>query len=151
MSIIFKYPVLLVSVFIVSMFIIDITGIGYEIKLPGDYILSIATFMIGILIIATGGYTFKRVNTTLNPSTPEKTTQLVTTGIYNYSRNPMYVGFFTWLVAVIILIGNMINLLLLPLYILLVNKLYILPEESALEKLFPDSFLEYKKTVRRWL
>ncbi len=83
--------------------------------------------------------------------TPEKTTQLVMTGVYNYSRNPMYIGFLFWLIACAIFLGNAVNILLLPSYMILVNNLYILPEEKILDNIFGDEFTEYKKNVRRWL
>jgi protein-S-isoprenylcysteine O-methyltransferase Ste14 len=63
----------------------------------------------------------------------------------------MYIGYLAWLVAFAIFIANPINLLLLPLYIFLVNCLYIVPEEKALENLFENEFREYKNRVKRWI
>ncbi len=142
---------MLVVVFVALMFILSATKLDYEIEMPGQFILSGAIFVLGLLVIAVGGYSFKKVNTTIDPMTPEQSTQLVTTGIYSYSRNPMYVGFLAWLIAAVIFFGNIVNLLLLPFYILLVNRIYIIPEETALEKLFMKEYSEYSKNVRRWL
>jgi protein-S-isoprenylcysteine O-methyltransferase Ste14 len=148
---IIKLPVLLMALFMGFMFILDSANVGYDVEIPGNGIISLVFVVAGLLIIATGGYLFRSVNTTVNPVTPEQTTQLVTTGVYHYSRNPMYMGFLMWLLAFAIFIGNLINLLLLPLYIQLVNSLYIFPEEMALEKRFGNEFREYRKRVRRWI
>ena len=146
-----KFPIFLVAVFMASMYVIDGLAVVANYRFPYQAIVSLLVFMVGVLIIAIGGYSFRQANTTVNPSTPEQTTQLVKSGLYTYSRNPMYIGFFAWLVAVAIFIGNPINILLLPVYVVLVNRLYIVPEEIALERLFGNDFVEYKDKVRRWL
>lgn len=151
MNKILKLPIMLVMFFVAFMFILDITTLKYTISVPKHIILAITFFVFGFLIIVIGGYSFKIAKTTVNPMTPEKTTQLVIRGIYNYSRNPMYIGFLLWLIACMVYLGNVANLLLLPLYIILVNRFYIVPEEKALEKLFENEFLEYKNNVRRWI
>jgi len=151
MSNIIKLPVIMVAIFMVLMLALDFSGLGHEVELPAYTVVSVAIFILGLLVIAIGGYTFRKVRTTVNPMTPEQSTRLVTTGIYSYSRNPMYIGFLAWLIAFVIFLGNLINILLLPFYILLVNRLYILPEEKALEKIFGNKFRSYKNRVRRWL
>ena len=148
---IIKLPVMLVIIFMLLMFVLDLTALGYKVNIPAYEIISVSVFVLGVIIIAIGGYSFGKAKTTVNPMTPELSTELVTKGIYNYSRNPMYIGFLAWLIAWIVLLGNLINLLFLPIFILLVNRLYILPEEKALEELFKGQFTDYKKKVRRWL
>ena len=148
---ILKLPVFLVAVFMASMYVIDGVAVVAKYSFPYQAVIALLIFMVGILIIAIGGYSFRQANTTVNPATPEKTTQLVKRGLYTHSRNPMYIGFFAWLVAATIFIGNPINILLLPAYVVLVNRLYIVPEEMALERLFGNDFVEYKDKVRRWL
>jgi len=150
-KIITKIPILLVALFVSIMFVIDATNIVDSYHFQYQWIISLALFVAGLLVITVGGLLFKKANTTVNPMTPEKSTQLVTTGIYRYSRNPMYIGFLAWLLAAALFIGNPLGLLLLPPFIWLVNKLYIYPEEKALEKLFGDEFSIYKSEVGRWL
>jgi len=148
---IIKLPVVLVALIMLAMFILGSMSPGYTFALHNAVILSSVMFTFGIFVIVIGGYSFKKVNTTVNPVTPELSTQLVTTGIYKISRNPMYIGFLIWLIACVIFVGSLINLLLLPIFIFLANRLYIFPEEKALEKLFKDQYTEYKNSVRRWL
>ena len=148
---IIKLPILTTAFFIALMFVIDALNIVRSYSFQSGLVISIAISCFGLLIIIVGAHAFKKAQTTVNPINPEKTTKLVITGVYNYSRNPMYVGFFAWLISAVIFIGNPVNLLLLPLYVFLVNKLYIDPEEKALDKLFGHEYAEYKNKVRRWV
>ncbi len=86
---------------------------------------------------------------TLSPADPTK--HLVITGLYNFSRNPMYVG------VIMILIGEAMffqsgNLWV---YLLIVftafNIFIILNEEPRLRKDFKEEYSEYCKKVRRWI
>jgi protein-S-isoprenylcysteine O-methyltransferase Ste14 len=142
---------MLVTIFVVIMFTLEWSKLSYRFNIPHQWLLSIVIFVSGLMIIAIGGFQFRKEKTTVNPINPENTTHLVTTGLYKISRNPMYVGFLAWLLACVIFMGNIVNLLLLPVFIIMVNKLYIQPEEKALERLFGNQFTEYTKRVRRWL
>jgi protein-S-isoprenylcysteine O-methyltransferase Ste14 len=142
-------PVMLVISLGLLMLIVDLAGMGVSIAMPLQIPIAGLIFIVGTAIIAIGGYSFRKANTTVDPTQPEQASQLVTTGIYSVSRNPMYIGFFFWLLACVIIIGNLLNVVSLPIFIGLVNRLYIMPEENALLKLFDREFIEYKKRVRR--
>jgi len=146
-----KLPILLVVIFLLIMFLLDVFEIVYALVIPARLIVSIAFIGLGFCLLIVGGYYFRKAKTTFNPITPEKATCLVTKGIYHYSRNPMYIGFLLWLIAGVIYLSNLLNLFLLPVYILLVNKFYILPEERAMLFLFKDEFTNYTRQVRRWI
>ncbi len=72
-------------------------------------------------------------------------------GIYNISRNPMYVGLLIVYFGITCLIGNWWNIILFPLLFLIVQEYIIKKEESYLERAFGEEYLEYKNKVRRWL
>lgn len=141
----------LVVIFAVIMTVLNLLFPAGKIDIPYRMMVSIMIFSIGLVVIVIGGYRFRKAGTVINPMTPEQSTTLVTTGIYQLSRNPQYVGFLLWLLACVVFIGNVVNVLLLPLYVLLVNGLYIEPEEKALEKIFKSEYVEYKKRARRWI
>ena len=94
---------------------------------------------------------FFRSKTTPNPMKPDNSNKIVTAGLYQFSRNPMYVGLLTALLGYAICLGGMTPFLLLPLFVFLITTQQIIPEEIALERKFGREYLEYKKTVRRWL
>ena len=104
----------------------------------------------GIAIAVAGVIQFRRSHTTVNPMTPERTSALVSSGIYRYTRNPMYVGMLLALLAFSVVLASPASLLILPAFVVYMNRFQIAPEERALAALFGDSFAAYKRDVRRW-
>ena len=82
---------------------------------------------------------------------PEKSSALVCTGIYKYSRNPMYLGMALLLLAWAIYLASAWALLGVLAYVLYITRFQIIPEERVMEKLFGQEYLAYKAKVRRWL
>lgn len=78
-------------------------------------------------------------------------TSLQTNGIYTISRNPMYVGLALIYLGLTFLIGNWWNLILFPLLFLVIQEYVIKSEEKYLARAFGTAYLDYKKTVRRWI
>lgn len=76
---------------------------------------------------------------------------LQTNGIYNISRNPMYVGLAIVYLGITCLIGNWWNIILFPLLFLIIQEYIIKREEKYLERAFGIKYFDYKKSVRRWL
>ncbi len=93
---------------------------------------------------------FSRADTTINPLHPENAENLVTTGAYHYTRNPMYVGLLFLLFGWAILLGSLSPFFLLPIFILILTTQQIIPEEKILEGKFGAEYNAYKSTVRRW-
>jgi len=94
---------------------------------------------------------FRKQQTTIDPRYPHKTSSIVTNGIYNYTRNPMYLGLVLILSATSIYFGARLGLLVVAAFILYMNVFQIMPEEEALEKQFGKTYLSYKARVRRWI
>ena len=106
---------------------------------------------VGLAIVLAGVLTFRRAKTTVNPLTPEATTTMVTSGIYRFTRNPMYLGFLFVLAGWAIYLSNLLAFALLPLFVWYMNRFQILPEERALGAKFSHAFTAYKRSVRRWV
>lgn len=147
----FRLPVMLVLTMSLIMVVVAKLGVGYDLAIKNNKAISAVIFLAGLLVIGIGGYQFRKANTTFDPSKPENTSSLVTHGVYKLSRNPMYVGFFLWLLSVAIYLDDAINAIALIVFILLANRLYIIPEEKALDTLFGAKYTEYKSRVRRWI
>ncbi|WP_218944331.1 methyltransferase family protein [Marinicella rhabdoformis] len=107
--------------------------------------------LLGSLFIATGIYSFRRAKTTVDPTQPENATSMVQSGIYKYTRNPMYVGFLLFLTAFATVLTHALPWLLLPAFVLYMNRFQIKPEEQALLKLFGTEYEVYCQKVRRWI
>jgi protein-S-isoprenylcysteine O-methyltransferase Ste14 len=120
-------------------------------RLPVQNFIAIALALAGAVITILGVMSFARTGTTVNPLTPEASSSLVTSGVYRISRNPMYLGFLFLLLAWGIYLSNGLALLLVPSFVVYMNRFQIAPEESALRSRFGPEFAAYSDQVRRWI
>ena len=151
---VFQLPIMLVVTLIVLMLLLQLAHIGVFVSVSISGLckaIAIGFFVVGAGIIGVAAIAFKKAKTTLNPTTPEQTSQLVSAGIFALSRNPMYIGFLLWVAGGVIYFGNFFNIVWLPVFVVLANKLYIIPEERALMRLFGTSYTQYQQKVGRWL
>jgi protein-S-isoprenylcysteine O-methyltransferase Ste14 len=84
-----------------------------------------------------------------NPWKP--TTEIIERGPFRVSRNPMYLQMVLVCVGFSIILWNVWVLLFTPLCAWSLQRLVIAPEEAYLEGKFGDTYLAYKRRVRRWL
>jgi len=110
-----------------------------------------AILLVGIAFSAAGVLAFRRAQTTLNPTKPEQTSSLVSSGVYRFTRNPMYVGLLCVLVAWAVFLSSAWALLGPVAFVLYIGRFQIEPEERALAKLFGSEYADYQTKVRRWL
>lgn len=143
-------PVALTFMFAALMWFVS-TYSPLAVALPWQGALSLIFCGIGLSIALAGILPFRQAKTTVNPLTPEATTVMVTSGIYRFSRNPMYLGFFLTLVGWATYLSHVLAFALLPLFVLYLNRFQILPEERTLAAKFPHAFATYRNSVRRWL
>jgi protein-S-isoprenylcysteine O-methyltransferase Ste14 len=115
-----------------------------EIRLAGAVV-----FLIGAAIAAWGLWTFRKARTTTVPG--EESSQLVTSGPYRFTRNPMYVGLTVAYIGEAGILRQLAPLLLLPLVIAYLNWIVIPLEESTLGRVFGAQYERYRSRVRRWL
>jgi protein-S-isoprenylcysteine O-methyltransferase Ste14 len=108
-------------------------------------------FVIGASLDVAGLVHFLKAKTTINPLDPDAATALVTGGLYRITRNPMYLGLATLLLAWGIYLANVAALAVLPVFILYINRFQIAPEERALEARFGAEYSQYRARVRRWI
>lgn len=111
------------------------------------YMLIATGFSIDIMAIAS----FRKAKTTINPLSPEKTSKLVVSGIYRFTRNPMYLGMLIILIGCAIWLGSALNVIVLAAFIAYITIFQIKPEEARLEELFGDELSAYMNKVRRWV
>ncbi|EAQ96330.1 methyltransferase family protein [Congregibacter litoralis] len=112
----------------------------------------------GWALIAFGGFclaasvvAFIRAKTTVNPMSPSEANRLVQTGLYRYSRNPMYLAMAAVLVGVAFLLQNVAAFTSPLLFVLAINYLQIIPEEQELARRFGKDFETYRRSTARWI
>ena len=113
--------------------------------------ISLFLLILGLVVFISAVQSFRRHKTTVNPLEPRQASSLVTSGIFKFSRNPMYLGMLIILLSISFkfnLIGGMVTSLFFYIYI---TKFQILPEEAAMNDLFGDEFIDYSKKTRRWI
>ncbi len=92
-----------------------------------------------------------RVGTTVNPLRPGSTTHLVTSGIYRYTRNPMYLGHSVMLLGWAVFLHNAVAFLAVPAFMLYISRFQIQPEERHLAARFPEAYASFCRQAPRWL
>ena len=114
-------------------------------------VVAVAMGIAGVMVTGSALLSFRRARTTVNPMQPSSASSLVTSGIYRYTRNPMYLGMLFVLVGWALYLANVLAFLFLPAFIVYMNRFQIEPEERAMTALFGQEFLEYASRVRRWI
>ena len=102
-------------------------------------------------LMITAAVQFARARTTINPMRPERSSHLVTTGVFAWSRNPIYLADLLVLVAAACWIGNLLAFAGCALFVAWMNRYQISPEEDALAQRFGDPYRRYCQRVRRWI
>ena len=107
--------------------------------------------VVALAFSASGVLAFRRAKTTKNPMKPEAASSLVVTGVYQVTRNPMYVGLAFLLLAWAVFLWSAWALVGPLTFVAYISRFQIAPEERALAKLFGAEYVAYKARVRRWL
>lgn len=107
--------------------------------------------VVGLAGMLSGVLAFRIAKTTVDPLHPERAAQLVVSGIYRRTRNPMYLGMLLLLAAWAVYLGQPLALITLPFWVWFIGRFQIRPEEAALRRLFGSSYVAYCSTVRRWI
>jgi protein-S-isoprenylcysteine O-methyltransferase Ste14 len=95
------------------------------------------------------GLLFRRHKTTAHPYA--EASSLVISGPYRFTRNPMYLGLLLTLIAWGLWLHSLSALLLAPLFVLVINRCNILPEERRLIDGFGEAYKAYQAQTRRWI
>lgn len=120
-------------------------------SLNGSTALAVGLGMMGMSLGVMGVTQFRKAQTTPNPQALEKVSSLVTSGVYQYSRNPMYVGLVLILFSWALYLSHFLAFVLLPIFILYMIRFQIQPEERMLAQKFGKAYQVYKAKVRRWV
>ena len=111
--------------------------------------LGVVLVLAGLALAFMAVRQFSVAHTTLDPHGSVKT--IVTSGVYRFSRNPIYLGFVCALIGLPLALGTYWGAALSPLLAMGLNALVIRHEEAYLEKKFGDEYAGYRSRVRRWL
>ena len=105
----------------------------------------------GAGVALAGVVAFRRLGTTVDPRHPERAATLVVSGVYRWTRNPMYLGFVLFALAPAVGAGSPLAALAPALLWWYLERVQIPLEERALLARFGSSFADYAARVGRWL
>ncbi len=112
-------------------------------------VAGLALVLFGIAVAILVNAEFKRRNTHIEPWKP--TTEIVTTGFYRFSRNPIYLGFCLMDVGLGMYFDSLWMVMAAIPTAAVLFLFVIVKEEAYLEEKFGEEYLKYKNKVRRWL
>jgi protein-S-isoprenylcysteine O-methyltransferase Ste14 len=111
---------------------------------------------LGFLPLATGlgmaiwvNAMFQHAGTTIKPF--EESSALVVGGPFGFSRNPIYLGMVVFLLGIGVLLGSVTPLLVIPIFVLIIDRRIIRAEEVMLARTFGAEYDAYRGRVRRWI
>ena len=105
--------------------------------------------VLGMTLNISADRAFKKTGTTVKPF--EVSTTLVTSGVFRYSRNPMYLGMVMILTGVALLLGALSPFIIIPVFAMTMDRVFIVSEENMLDQRFGSKWKQYKANVRRWI
>ena len=123
---------------------------------PVKRIIPFPSDLLGVLPLALGAAlniiadkAFRAAKTTVKPF--QESAALITDGVYRISRHPMYLGFVLMLLGLAILLGSLTPLWVVPIFAIVMDRVFIVVEERMLAEKFGQAWLDYKAKVRRWV
>lgn len=146
----FPPPLTYLGALLLGIFVGRAMGLpGFGIQSDLRVLVGSAVILIGAIVNFAGAGLFMRRRTAIIPHKPAS--RLVTTGIYQWTRNPMYLGIALLYCALAILFDSILALLLLPFVLLIIQTQVIAKEEAYLERAFGEEYRAYKSRVGRWI
>ena len=121
------------------------------IYLPYKHSISILILLVGTIILINPVFKFIKSKTTVNPVKFVNVNKLVTSGIYKYSRNPMYLGMILIIISTSIFYLNYYSMLTPFIFYFWINRFQIKREEIFLKEKFGKEYLSYISKTRRWI
>lgn len=106
---------------------------------------------LGAVILIASVFKFSQEKTTINPLDPDRASELVVSGLYRFTRNPMYLGLALILLGYTLYLQNLAALAGPMVFLFTMTYLQIKREEAALSKNFGQQYDDYRQQVRRWL
>ena len=144
-------PPVIALIAVITLFIVHWMLPFLSIRIPGQSILGGLLILAGIAVAVVAVRGFFQAETTIRPDEVDKASTLVTSGLYRFTRNPMYLGLALLIAGIGLALGTMFVPIVLAVFVWVITTKQIIPEERALENIFGQDYVSYKNDVRRWI
>ena len=117
---------------------------------PAHRLVALLLLSIAVIIGISAIISFKKHKTTVNPTKPETSSTVVSSGVYAISRNPMYLAMLISLISLAYYLQHVASLPVILIFVAYMTRFQIIPEEKMLTKIFGQQYIDYQVKVRRW-
>jgi len=147
---IFPLPPVVLLLFIVAGIVLKLLFPLGPAEAPGATVIAGNILMVcGFLIAVFGAREMSRARTSFHPGA--KASALVTSGVYRYTRNPMYLSFLFFMIGLGLALPNPWLIFLAPALLVYMQERVIKHEEAYLSARFGQQFEAYRNEVHRWI
>lgn len=105
--------------------------------------------IVGVALALKASRQFSAAGTNIIPLS--QSTALVTNGVFNWMRNPMYTGMIAFLAGLAIMLDNLWVWPVVAVFFVLLRQAFVMREEQLMVQTFGDEYTAYRARVRRWL
>ena len=112
-------------------------------------LVGLIPLLLGIILNLLADQALKQHNTTVKPF--RESNALIVDGVYGITRHPMYLGFVLILIGVSLLLGTLSPYVVVIIFAVFVEFVFIRQEEEMLEDSFQEKWVQYKSKVRKWI
>lgn len=144
-------PPVLAALVALALWHVPLGGFAWHAPAVLRHALTVLFAVVGAVFMIAGVVEIRRARTTINPLTPHAATSLVASGVFRFTRNPMYVGGTLLLASWAVHLFSPWALLGPVCFALYIHRFQIAPEERVLSSLFGAEYSAYRTRVRRWL
>lgn len=142
-------PVWLVSALVLAWWQPRLFGGGLSFGGIWSWYAGVFLVLAGVGLMGAAVWQFQRHKTSVIPH--ERPSAMITRGVFALSRNPIYLGDVLVLAGLVLIWDAVLSLILVPVFVVILERRFILPEEMRLSDAFGAAFAEYRKRTRRWI
>lgn len=148
-------PIIMLLCAVLSWISVDVGSgsamVAFEGATAATLVWPVSFVLIGIAVALAGVLEFKKFSTTVNPLSPDKASCIVDSGIFSFTRNPMYLGMLLVLIGWGDFLDSLIAFIGAGVFFLYIDRFQIKPEEQILSDNFGEPYVAYLQRVRRWI
>lgn len=142
-------PVWLLGVLVITWHVGAAQPFGLSLDFPFTQLLGGLLVGAGVILMLLAAMEMRKRRTTIIPH--NEADSLVTSGIFKRTRNPIYLGDAAILAGLALRWDAVLALVLVPVFIWIIERRFIIHEENMLRRKFRADFARYAEKTRRWL
>ena len=144
-------PPLVAAIVALAMYGARARGLALPLDRPLRIAVASVLAVAGLAVALSAVLAFRRTRTTIDPHRIDRVSTLVTRGVFDFTRNPMYLGVALLLTSWATYLGTLPVFMGPVLFVAWITRFQIVPEERLLSARFGNDFETWRRRTRRWL